>query len=212
MKEIAIVNTSRTSRALLISLFLVAMLALGALVGCSGGSGSSSGTAGQKAVNLTAKQALDVAMSALSTSAPDGKLLLVQTGKPITATDTAIWEFLVGSPKTDAIYQVLVRDGKATVQPYGPAKLSAAQWGQVPANADLKVDSDAAHKAAVGVYTNGTSAAYVMGLVTFIPPTAKVTNEKAMVWVVDFDPASKGSAATSTVNVDGKTGTAALAK
>lgn len=208
-------NSKRTAQYARLGLALALVLAIGALAGC-GSSGQSSSTAGgsgaSPADTVTAKKAFAVAVSTLSTAAPDGKLLVAQVGGAVTPTSTPTWEFLIGSPKTDIIYAVSVSAGKGQFQEYGKAGLSAAEWAAVPAPDAWKVDSNVAHEKAVGVHPVGKTAAYVMGFVTYVPKSAKGSNAKAMTWDVTFDPAVQGSSPTSTVEVDMTTGTAVYAK
>ena len=177
--------------------------------GCSGSKTASTPTA---PAQITAKQALPIAMSALATTAPDAKLLVGQSAQPITATSTPVWEFLLGSPKTDVVYAVIVMGGKGQAQEYGKAGLTADEWAKVPSVDAWKVDSDVAHQKAITVYSNGKNAAYVMGFVTYVPAKAKTPDSKPQIWVVNFDPASIGHATTSTVDVSMTTGAASLAK
>ena len=201
------VTTKRTAHHLRIVQALALALVIGAMSGCGSGA-----TSAPKPSAPTAKSMLPIAMSALSTAAPDGKLLVVQTAGAVTATSTAQWEFLIGSPKTDVVYAVIIQNGKGQFEEYGSAGLSSAEWAQVPPTSEWKIDSDVAHEKALSVYPPGKTAAYVAGFVTYVPKSAKDTNAKAMVWTLNFDPASKGTMATSTVEVDMKTGATSLAK
>jgi hypothetical protein len=45
-----------------------------------------------------------------------------------------------------------------------------------------------------------------MGMVTYVPKSATGATNKPMVWDITFDPASRGDAATTTVNVSATTG------
>ena len=194
-------------------LALALVLVVGVVAGCGSNAASSSSSSSTAPKGATAKDAYTLAKSALSTKAPDAKLLVCQAADTISTTSTPIWEFLIGSPKTDAVWAVLVQNGKAEASDYGTADLSDAEWAQVPAESAWKVDSPAAHDAALKVYPNGAVAKYFMGFVTYIPKSAQAENTtKPMTWVVSFDPASIGNAATSTVNVDMGTGVATLPK
>jgi hypothetical protein len=208
------VNHDRTARHIRIGLAVALVLAVGAIAGCSNSNSSSSTTATSNAAAGSAKAAYNVAYAAVAaTMAPDGKLLVCQAADTITPTSTPVWEFLIGSPKTNSVFAVLVKDGKAEASPYGSADLSPAEWSAVPTTQGWKVDSPQAHEAALTVYPNGKTADYFMGFVTYIPKSAQAENtSKPMTWIVSFDPASKGQAATSTVNVDMSTGAATLAK
>jgi hypothetical protein len=175
--------------------------------------GCSSGAQAPVPGALTAKAAYKIAQSTLSTTAPDGKLLVLQAVEPITATSSPTWDFLIGSPKTDVVYQVVVKDGKGESQQYGKAGLTSAQWGEVPADTAWKIDSDVAIANALSVYPNGKNAGYIPGFVTYIPKdAAEYKQVKQMTWIINFDPASQGNAPTSTVEVDLASGQAALAK
>jgi len=201
----------RTARHLGIVLALALVLAAGALAGCSNSTPASS-TSAPKPAAMTAKDAYAIAITAVATSAPDGKLLVCQAADTITATSTPIWEYLIGSPKTNKVYAVLVQNGKPQASEYGSAGLSPAEWAAVPAADAWKIDSPEAHDKALTVYPSGKTAAYFMGFVTYVPKSAAKGASKQMTWIVSFDPASKGSETTSTVNVDMATGAASLAK
>ena len=200
--------TSQSRRVARVGVALAVALVVAALVGCAG-SKSAAPTAPPQ---TTAKAALTAAMSAVATQAPDGKILVVQTAQPVTATSTPVWEFLIGSPKTSLIYAVQVQGAQARAQPYGKANFTPAEWASVPANDKWKIDSDTALEKALAIYPNGKGAAYLPGFVTYLPKSAKDTAARPMKWIITFDPASKGSAATSTVDVDVTTGEATLAK
>jgi hypothetical protein len=202
-------NRTRIARYYLLAIALASVLAIGAVTGCTTAKPAATTT---PADTSTAKGALTVAMSTLSTAAPDGKLLVAQSAAAITATSTPAWNFLIGSPKTDKIYAVAVMNGKGRFQEYGPAGLSAAEWTSVPATSAWKIDSDTAHTNAVAVHTGGKNASYILGFVTYIPKSAAGTKTQAMKWFVAFDPKSQGKAPTSTVDVDMVTGAASFAK
>ena len=154
----------------------------------------------------TAKGAFDIAKSTLATTAPDAKLLVVQTGSVVTSTAAPVWQYLFGSPKTDTVYAVTVQSGAATATPYGSAGLKAAEWNAVPGIDVWKVDSNEALQKALAAYPNATVAtAYLMGFVTYTPK-ASTSGTKAMVWDVTFDPATLGKETTSTVHINATTG------
>lgn len=197
----------RTAQHIRIGLALALVLSLGAFAGCTGAK-----TAGTPASSSSAKSAFALAISSLSTTAPDGKLLVGQTSEALTATSTPSWEFLIGSPKTNVIYAVQVKDGKVQSSQYGSAGLKADEWALVPAPSAWKIDSPEAHTKALTVYPNGKNAGYFMGFVTYVPKSATTASAKPMTWIVSFDPASQGQIATNTVNVDMGTGATALAK
>jgi hypothetical protein len=184
-------------------LVLAAALAL-ALVVLPGCSGKPAATAPQ---GMTAKAALPIARSALSTTAPDAKLLLVQTAQAVTPTSTPVWAYLFGSPKSDKTYVVYVDKGKASpASEYSKAGLSKTEWAAVPGTDEWKVDSDQAYsKAFTASGGKGVPAAWGMGFVTYIPKAAGATTEKTFVWSVMFQPGASG-ATTGTIQVDAKTG------
>jgi hypothetical protein len=208
------VNHMRIARHVRIGLALALVLAIGAIAGCSSSSSTSGSSSTATSTASSAKAAYNLAYAAVATTkAPDGKLLVCQAADTITPTSTPIWEFLIGSPKTNTVWAVLVQNGKADASEYGSADLSAAEWSAVPTSQAWKVDSPQARDAALKVYPNGKDAAYFMGFVTYIPKSAQADNtSKPMTWIVSFDPASQGTAATSTVNVDMGTGVATLPK
>lgn len=195
-----------------IALAIALVLALGGLAGCGSNTTADKSSTTRPTSTTTAKSALKIAISSLSTTAPDGKLLVAQTAGPVTTSSTPVWEFLIGSPKTDVIYAVVVQQGKGQFEEYGKANLSADEWKLVPTTDAWKFDSDVAHEKAVGVYPSGKNAAYVAGFVTYIPKDAETPDAKAMTWTFNFDPATKGKATTSTVNVSMTSGEASLAK
>ena len=201
-------NLTRSTRYFWLALATASLIFVGALAGC----GTASKPAATPVGSATAKGALAIAQSTLSTLAPDAKLLVAQSSGAISATTTPGWTFLLGSPKTDKIYAVMVINGKGQSQEYGSAGLSAQEWTAVPSADAWKIDSDVAHTNAVALHTSAKSASYILGFVTYVPKSATDSKTKAMKWFVSFDPASQGSAPTSTVDVDMVTGAAAFAK
>jgi hypothetical protein len=218
---------SRTFHTPAIRLALVLALALGltaGLTGCgkSGSSSSSSSSTASSTASTTstttlpaktAKEALPLAVSALSTTMPDAKLLLVAAGQVVTPSTPPVWQYLFGSPKSGTTYAVIVENGKATTMKYGTANLAAAEWAAIPTTYAWKIDSDKAVAQAMTVYPGAKkSTAYILGFVTYIPKSDTKVRTPAMTWSVSFDPATKGKSATSTVDVSAVTGAAALAK
>jgi hypothetical protein len=172
--------------------------------GCSNKpSGQTTASAG------TAKSALAVAKSALSTMAPDAKLLIVQTAEPVT-TSTPVWAYLFGSPKTDKTYVVYVNKGRAMgAAEYGTAGLGKAEWGAVPGDDQWKVDSDAAYQKATAAAPVKKPSAYSMGFLTYIPKSQVASaTTRPFVWYVSL----QGGTATATVEVDAKSGAATVKK
>jgi hypothetical protein len=184
------------------------VLSAAALVGCSKKEPAKPAVS----AGATVLDGLAKAQSALSTTAPDAKLLVVQTAQASPTTATPDWIYLFGSPKTGRTYAVYVANGKSMgAQEYGSAGLTDAEWAKVPKTGPWTVDSDdALKKALVASGAKGTPNAYVMGLMTFKPSTDTSTIEP-YVWNVQFDPGSSG-AATGTISVDAKTGAATVAK
>lgn len=185
----------------LVALVALALISAAALVGCGDKKEE------QQPVGKTAKQGLAAARSALSTMAPDGKLLVVQTAAAVTPTSTPVWAYLFGSPKTDTVYVVYVQNGQPMgASQYGTGGLTAAQWAKVPSSDEWKVDSDEAlRKALEESGAEGTPSGYVMGFVTFVPTQSGTQTVEPFVWNVSFDPGTSG-AATGTIAVDARTG------
>lgn len=183
--------------------WLVAVVALAfALTGCGNDAEKP-----EKAAGTTAKGSYEVAKSKLETTAPDAKLLVVQTAQAVSATGTPVWAYLFGSPKTDAIYIVYVNNGKAMpASEYGKAGLSADEWKAVPDIGDWKIDSDEAYEKALKESgAKGDPLQWVMGLVTYVPKNSGTDNVDPFTWNVNFDPGESG-ATTATIAVDAKTG------
>lgn len=199
------VSTVRPMKVVLLTAFA---LGLAALTACGGGKPATPVAQGQ-----TAKAALPVAQSAMTTIAPDAKLLLVQTAEAVTPTATPVWAYLFGSPATDKAYVVYVDKGKATpASQYGNAGLTKAEWAVVPGIDAWKIDSDQAYtKALAASGAKGAPAAYGMAFVTYVPKSAGKTTIKAFVWNVSFEPGTSG-AATGTIGVDAKTGAVTATK
>jgi hypothetical protein len=202
----------RFPQLLRLGLALAIVLTLGAIAGCSPSKPAETAKPKTPTVVLTAKQAYALAISTLASTMPDGKLLVAQTAAPVTATQTPVWEFLIGSPKTDNIYAVMVPNGQAQSQPYGTANLKAAEWASIPTSETWKIDSDVAVAKALAVHPNGKSAGYFMGFVTYVPKDKVTPESKTMEWIISFDPKAQGTAPTSTVHVNMATGIAAFAK
>jgi len=160
----------------------------------------------------TAIGSMDAARAALSTTAPDAKLLFVQTAQAATATGTPVWAYLFGSPKSGKMYVVYALSGKVMgQQEYGASGLSDAEWAKVPGTQAWKVDSaDAYKKALAASGAKGDPNAYMMALMVYKPKSDTSTVDP-FVWRVQFDPGKSG-ATTGTILVDAKTGAAELAK
>jgi hypothetical protein len=196
---------ARFSTSLRLVLVLALALTLATAAGC-GNKKSSSST--PKPQGQTAKQGLPVAESALSTTAPDAKLLLVQTAQAVTPTSTPVWAYLFGSPKSDKLYVVRVAEGKAMPPTeYGSAKqLGTFDWNKVPNLDQWKIDSNEAYDRAY--QASGAKTAppqYVMGFLTYVPATEQTSTATPFVWAVQFDPGSSG-ATPNVIDVNATTG------
>lgn len=161
---------------------------------------------GETATEGTARSELTVAQSALSTAAPDAKLLVVQTAEPVTATATPSWAYLFGSPSTDKTYIVYVSEGQVLgAQEYGTAGLPKGEWQSVPETGAWSVDSDAAYRKARETSDLEDPDAYEMGMLTYVPRSEAATaTTKTLTWYVTL----RSGTGTATVLVDAKTGAA----
>ena len=196
----------RTSRlAKIVSILALAFALVSTVAGCGSKSTSATQKPAATPTGATAKAGLAAATSALATTAPDAKLLVVQTANAVTPTATAVWSYLFGSPKTDKTYLVYVKNGKAEpAAEYGKAGLSKTEWPLVPGPDVWKIDSDAAYQKAQAASGAKASGAYTMGFISHVPKAEKTSTTKALVWYVSFDKAS--GASTDTVEVDAQTG------
>jgi hypothetical protein len=195
-------TSSRFSRMLYLALSLVLALALvTVLAGCG------KKAADTPATGPTAKGSLSAAESALSTMAPDAKLLLVQTAESVTPTATPVWGYLFGSPGSSKTYSVYVRDGEVLqASEYGQVQLDKTEWAAVPGIDDWKIDSDEAYdKALKASGAAAESASYYMGFVTYMPKSESTSTVKPFIWNVMFDPATSG-VTSGTVEVNATTG------
>ena len=201
--------TQRQARFATIAFVAVLALAVTLLAGCGKTTGTTSTPVPKGG---TALGSLAIAKSSMTTTAPDAKLLVVQTAEAATPTSTPVWGYLFGSPANDKIWVVYVANGVSMgAQEYGTAGLSKTEWAAVPGTDGWTVDSDTAYtKALAASGAKGAPAAYMMGLLTF-KPTSDTSTVQPFVWSVQFDPGASG-ATTSSINVDAKTGVATLAK
>ena len=175
---------------------------LATAAGCGKKSTTSSGST--ELAGDSALKALPTAESALTTAAPDGKLLLMQTAGATTATSTPVWAYLFGSPKTNKLFVVRVDKGKAEgPSPYGTAQKGQIEWAKVPSTDQIKIDSNEAYAKAVAQSGVKGKPAYLMGLVTYVPSSQETQTAEPMVWNVQFDPSS---GFTGIVRVDAVTG------
>lgn len=174
----------------------------------SGKLGSSGGTV--SGGTSTALGTLSAAESALTTTAPDAKLLMVQTLTSVPTTGTPQWAYLFGSPSSDKGYVVYASDGKVmTTMEYGAMGFSADEWKNVPDIGSWKIDSDKAYSKALAVSgAKGTPAAYFMGLITY-KSTEDTSSVQPFEWNVWFDSGSSG-ATSNRITVDAKSGKATV--
>jgi hypothetical protein len=190
---------------------LVLVLALGLTVLGASGCGSKKATTSSvpgTPKGQTAKEALPAAQSTLSTTAPDAKLLLVQTAAAVTPTSTPVWAYLFGSPKTGKLYVVRVAEGKAMpAAEYGTAKdLGTFEWDKVPGTEDWKIDSTEAYdKAYAASGAKSAPPQWVMGFLTYVPKTEATSTATPFMWSVQFDPGSSG-ATSNVIQVNATTG------
>jgi hypothetical protein len=186
--------------------FLVATLVLGAalLVGCTKTAAVKTGP--------TARGNLPVAQSALSTTAPDAKLMSVRTYQPTGPTEAPAWIFLFGSPSMNSLFRVYVTNGQLVfVQPAGGVGLAASAWAAMPGTDAWTVDSDAAFaKAAAATKAVGTASAYSMGFET-IKSSMDASAAQPFVWRVTLYTGSTNTT-MSTVDVNATTGAASIVK
>lgn len=194
--------TFMDKRTLQIGAFVIAIAALAA-VAVFGGLGSGGVTPSDAS---TALGSLEVAESALSTTAPDARLLIVQMMASSTPTGTPEWAYLFGSPSTDMAYLVYTADGEImTSMEYGSVGLSADEWDDVPETRAWKIDSDAAYEKALAASgAKGDPAGYFMGLMMYKSSEDTSTVEPFQ-WNVWFDPGASG-ATTNLIVVDATTG------
>ncbi len=197
---------ARTSRLTKILIVMAATFALAVLVaGCGDKPAETPVASGD-----TAQGSLPVAQSALSTMAPDAKLLLVQTATSVIDTAPPVWAYLFGSPETDKTYVVYVSDGAVmSAAEYGEAGLGAEEWPKVPGTEDWKIDSDAAYDSALAESGLSGTSAYSMGFTTYIPSTEGTAGGEAFTWYVSLEPKVSGET-TATVQVNATTGKAKL--
>jgi hypothetical protein len=197
---------ARNGRSAKIISILALVIALASVVvGCGSKTASTPSASKTVVAGATAKSGLSAAAAALTTTAPDAKLLVVQTDGAVTVTSAPVWSFLFGSPKSDKTYLVYVTDGKAgAASEYGTAGLSKKEWAVVPNADDWKIDSDAAYRTAQTAAGASTAGAYTMGFLTHVPQSETSSTTKPFTWYVSFDPAS--GATTGTVEVDANTG------
>jgi len=198
------IHTRVIDRAKMGAAIAVVLVALFLLAGC--GKQAATPTVTPPTTAASAKTGFPAAVSAISTTAPDAKLLVVQSATAISTTGTPVWSYLFGSPKTGKTYQVIVLSGKAIrTTEYGTADLTPAQWAQVPPVDKWKINSPEAYEKARATANANPSSAYTMGFLMFLPPTAVGSKTKPLTWYVSFDPQTS-NATTGTVGIDITTG------
>lgn len=206
-------TTTPALRSARVGLALAILLTIGVLAGCNSNSKSPDDQAA-KTDTSKAKAAASLALSALTTAAPDGKVIVGQLVAPIAATATPMWEFLVGSPKNSKVYAVLVTGGKAQFKEYGKVSLEATQWAEIPNVKAWKIDSDVARDKALAVYPQGKDDRYNQGFITYVADPDREGAPKAMTWNITFISTSKNKGksevSSNTVLVDMVSGAAAL--
>jgi len=198
---------ARTGRATKILVILAGVLMMALLVvGCGKDEATTTAPAGD-----TALESLTVAQSALSTIAPEAKLLLVQTAESVSGTASPVWAYLFGSPTDDKTYVVYVVDGAVmSAGEYGTAGLPEDEWPLVPDATSWKIDSDVAYTNALEAAGLSGNPPYSMGMITYIPSAeASTTTSIPFTWYISIEPAASGDATTS-VQVDAKTGEATV--
>jgi hypothetical protein len=189
------------------------VLAITVLAGCGKKTAVTPTTPKKPVDTRTAKGAAMLALSSMPTSVPNPKLLLCQTIAPTEVTRTPIWQFLIGSPKDNQSYNVIINGGVAQSRKLGKIVMKPKEWTKVPSLKDWKIDSDVAHTNALNVYPDGQNATYISSFLMYTSEAATHTVSPAMTWVIDFNPASRRKKnASSTVMVDMRTGAAALVK
>jgi hypothetical protein len=208
------VNTSSLNRVTRAGIALALVLTVGLLAACNSNNKPENNIAeSHKYLDSTiAKNAAHTALSMFTTRAPDAKLLMGQLSQPIPATGTPSWQFLVGSPKDNTVYAVEVSSGFAHYKPYATVNMKPAEWSKVPTITAWKVDFKEARQKALVIYPQGKKAAYYANFMTYVPEVSKEPSAKPMKWMITFDPKSKGTAPTTTVEVDMVTGAASFAK
>jgi len=187
---------------------LVALLVVAAFITGCGSSKSAEQTQPQTKPGASAKDGLQAAQSALSTMAPDAKLLIVQTAQAVTPTATPVWAYLFGSPKNDKVYIVYLTNGQSMgAQEYAKAGMTAEEWKTVPDTAKWKIDSPEALTKALAVSgAKGEPNAYMMGFITY-KSKADTSTVQPFVWNIQFDPGASG-ATTQPIDVNAETGEA----
>jgi len=198
------IKERRTRLSLAVVMMLALALGTAPLPGCAKKAAVTSGP--------TALANLSVARSALSTIAPDAKLMSVNTYMRTVPGVAPAWIFTFGSPSGNDLFRVFAAGGKLIfVQKAGGVGLAESAWSSIPGTDIWKIDSDAAYtKALAASGARGTPATYGMGFET-IKSSMDASAAAPMVWRVTLTPAT-GGAATATVDVNATTGAATVVK
>ena len=156
----------------------------------------------------TAMDNYPAARGAALKSAPDAKLLLVQTFEATTPTASPVWYYLFGSPSTQKSYAVVASQGRVmSAEEAARADFPSSEWSALPSTDAWKIDSDAAYAKALDLSGTGRSPGpYTMGFETY-KPKADTSTVEPFTWRVTFYQESNVQT-TSTVDVNATTGNA----
>lgn len=206
------VRERRTRPAVVISVMALA-LAVALLPGCGTKGDTVPKTGSVPKTGPTALDNLGTARSALSTMAPDARLLTVRlAGDTLSVGQIPVWVYFFGSPSTDKGYIVGATDGLSMgAREVRTVGLSSSDWAAVPGTGSWKIDSDVAYTKALEV--SGLSdrpKGYMMGVKTYRFSTDTSTVEP-FVWRVLLYPGVSGET-TIHVDVNATTGEASVRK
>lgn len=161
----------------------------------------------------TASSNLSTAESALTTMAPDARLLVVGGDVTPASGTTPVWTYLFGAPDTGQMYSVSISNGNSMgATDIGVSPLAEDEWDAVPANGSWTLDSDEAlEKALEFAGLEEAPSTYSMLLNSYVPE-ASVSERpaEAMVWYVSFGADESGEAGR-VVAIDATTGEARFA-
>ena len=182
---------------------LLALVVLPVMAGCSGIGSSKAGG--------TAKQSLSVAESAVSTMAPEAKLLYVETAGNVLPNSMPTWTYIFGSPKTNKSYTTIVQGNTVTTtHETGDVTIDSDEWSSVPNLGDAKIDSDEAYdKALKASGVDLAPSGYSMLLVPYVTRSAGETvTTEPMKWYVTIQFDNDGKPMSVLSEVDAETGQA----
>ena len=156
----------------------------------------------------TAMDNYPVARAAALKSAPDAKLLLVQTFEATAPTSTPVWYYLFGSPSTQKSYGVVASQGRLmSAEEVAREDFRSSEWSAVPSTDSWKIDSDAAYAKALDLgVADRSPGPYTMGFETY-KPQADTSTVEPFTWRVTFYQGTNAQT-TGTVDVDAATGSA----